>query len=231
MISSQVRGAPVGQVMSSLVVSERSFTVLRLLERVSPSMPLFADIREQVAQAWIEQRRAPLALARLSAVRAALLSAEQPASAPAEGSVPVTTATAEAFAAALNEAGLELHRRDWLDQSALPAADPNASAPAHVFFRQRSDLAELPEGSVPEPATDFANTHAYLVRCAGSRPIDISAMTPEQYQGLKVQAGFARKLELQQRMFSPQAVRTLYRVRFAGEDEQPAPAPDAGTPG
>lgn len=230
-LSSRLRGATVGQVLPSLVVSERSFTVLRLLERVSPSMPLFADIRDQVAEAWIEQRRAPLALARLSAVRAALFSAEQPASAPAENSTPAHTASAENFAAALAEAGLELRRRDWLDQSGPLNADPNASLPAHVFLRQRPDLNELPEGSVPEPATDMAGTHAYLVRVAGSRPLDISAMTAEQYQGLKVQAGFARKLELQQRMFSPQAVRTLYRVRFAGEDEQPEPEPGAGSPG
>jgi len=224
-LSSSLRGAVVGKVAPNLVVSERSFTVSRLLERISPNMPLFADIRDQVAESWIEKRRAPLALARLSAVRAALLSAQQPASAPAEGSAPATTATAEDFAAALAEAGLELHRRDWLDRGAPLSADPNASLPAHVFLRQRSDLAELPEGSVPEPATDAAGTHAYLVRVAGSRAIDLSAMTPEQYEGLKVQAGFARKLELQERLFSPAALRALYRVRFAGEEEQPAPAP------
>lgn len=225
MITSSLRGAPLGQLMSTLLVSEKSFTVLRLSERLSPTMPLFADVRDQVAEAWIKQRRAPLALARLAAVRAALLSAEQPTSAPAEESAAADIVSAETFAAALTEAGLELHRRDWLDQSAPLSADPNASLPAHVFLRQRFDLNELPEGSVPEPATDRADTHAYLVRCAGSRPIDFSAMTPEQYQGLKVQAGYVRKLELQQRLFSPQAVRELYRVRFAGEEEQPGPEP------
>jgi len=184
---------PPKQVAPRPILDASGIYVVHVTERVEPSLPPFAEIRDQVLEKWAEERSKELALERLAELRDGfeafapeLEEGEEPAVDEDGNPIEHRRADEAAFRAAAEAAGFEVGRRDWLDRSAPATADPNASEPAHQFFVRHREYAELAEGEVAEPALDSARTTAYLARKVGEQPIDVSKMTPGVYQNYKM---------------------------------------------
>ena len=184
---------PPKQVAPRPILDASGIYVVHVTERVEPSLPPFAEVRDEVLEKWAEERSKELALERLAELRDGfetfapeLEEGEEPAVDEDGNPIEHRRADEAAFRAAAEAAGFEVGRRDWLDRSAPATADPNASEPAHQFFVRHREYAELAEGEVAEPALDSARTTAYLARKVGEQPIDVSKMTPGVYQNYKM---------------------------------------------
>ena len=229
----------------AIQVQPQAFSVVRVAERVEPSARPFEEVREDVLEAWVDERAAELALARLADLRATLplLSAADGAEGtpedPAEGQDPAQedaedaegdaedaddagdagddrrSAEEAAFVAAAEAQGLEVRHRGWLDRSGPLAEDPDQALPAHAFLRSRPELYELEPGEVAAPIAD--GERAYLVRLAGEREVPIERMSPAVYEQYKERTAAATKQAVGQG-FS-QSLEELYGVRFRFGEE------------
>lgn len=162
-------GAP-GELSTRVVVEEDAIVVSRMLERLDPTLPPFADIRDEVADKWVEEEQPKLAVANLESIRDSL--GERP-----EEGVFEPTATGEEFAAAAVAAGYEVQKRGWNRQ--YPAADgEDRPTQAEFYIRSRASLFTLEDADVPAAEASRDGKAAYLLRSMGSRLPDAADMTP-----------------------------------------------------
>lgn len=183
---------PDGSLHLMPVASSQGLVVVRTTERTDPVLPAFAEIRERVAEKWLEPKAVELAKARLASLRAGLESFEPT---PAEGEAPSKKtkarfrATSEAFTGALQAAGLELKRRDYRNKSANPtAAKPIEDDEERRTLSSQANqfgLYALESDEVAEPGVSPDGATVFLVRLAGKRDVPIDDMTPAQYDRYK----------------------------------------------
>lgn len=225
--SGPVTTTEVGKVAARVVSDPQGLLVLRVEEKLEPSMPPFEKIRDEVVASWAKERAAELALDRLKTLRAGFEAFEPPAQDPPaptpEGQAPADhrKATAEAFRGVVQGAGFTVLERPWLDKSGPPTDDPDMAQPGHSFLGQHREYADSEEGEVPEPALDRERTHAFLVRVAGKRPIDIARMTPAVYNSYK--GGSAMEPANQVRLYlTGLDLDARYGIQFlVGHDKEP----------
>ena len=180
-------GGTPGEVSTRVVVEENAIVVPRLLERLDPTLPPFADVRDKVADKWVEEEQPKLAVAKLESLRD--LFGERP-----ETGVFEPTATAEAFAAAVEAAGFEVQQRGWKRQ--YPAADDeDRPTQAEFYIRSRASLFTLEDGDVAEAEASRDGKAAYLLRSMGSRYPDPADMTPLEAAATQAQLESAAATE------------------------------------
>jgi hypothetical protein len=188
---------PDGSFYWSLVLMPQGAAVVRATERVEPVLPEFETVRDRVAEKWIEPRAREIALERLRKVRDGLetfepkVEVEEGAEPPPPDGKVHRRATAEAFKAAAEGAGLDVGNRDWLDRSGLASKDPQWELDAHKFLWSQaasSRLYDLETDEVAEPVLSRDQKSAYLVRLAGKREVPITQMSPADYDRLKANA-------------------------------------------
>jgi hypothetical protein len=229
-----VSATKAGQVAPNPVVEASGLHVVFVDEKTEPALPPFAEIRDQVLESWAKERAQELAVERLAAVRDGFETfepaedeAEDPLADPAEDAEEVAhrRADEEAFRAAAEAAGFEVQRRDWLDKSGPPTADPDASEVGHQFLEQHREHGELAEGQVPEPALNRQRTHAFLVRLVGKRDLDIAEMTPQVYQSYKGASANVPTMEVRTFLTGEgldEAYGISWLVDMEPEEEEPA---------
>jgi hypothetical protein len=212
-----------GEIAPTIVVSPTSLAIVRLVERVEPTLPPIADIREKVEATWYENKRIDLAEAALNGLRETLLAA--PAAAEGEPApAQRTTVTSEEFFAAATAAGLRTGTRDWLDRRATQAQDPNWNDVVHTLVRSNASLFALEEGALSAMLSPLGTLDAYyIVRAAGQREIPFERIDSSAYQQASQQARqMAALAYLRTGPFSDEALRTQLGLWVRAEEERAA---------
>jgi hypothetical protein len=193
-----------GSFYASPVALSQGLAVVRTNSRTEPVLPPFAEIRDKVAEKWVEPKAEELAKKRLAALRESL---ERFTPAPKEKDPSqfqppekknYFRATAEAFQTAVQGAGLELKHRDYLNRAAPPTKDPLSSDEEHRTLTTQAyafGLYDLESDEVSEAGLSYDKKKVYLVRLAGKRDVPIDEMTPTQYDRYKESARFQAILE------------------------------------
>jgi hypothetical protein len=171
-----VVGLQPGVLGKRVVVEQDALVVPRVLEKLDPTLPPFAEIRDQIADRWVEEERPKVAAAALEALRDGF--GERPAEDSGEEYLPVVSS--EDFRAAAEAAGYEVLNRGWKRQFPR-AADGERPTEAEFYLRSRSSLFSMDEGVVPEAEASRDGKAAYLVRTLGSRDPDVAELTPQEY--------------------------------------------------
>lgn len=200
-IVSRMPNLAAGQLVPSVFLDERAMVVARIAEKVLPGPPPFAEIRDRVAEEWVQQKRSELAVQRLELVRDQL--GPRPPE-PAAGEVPVPfepVVDAETFAAAVAAAGFELRWRDHAPRDPMRLAS-EGEPPINELLGMNPLYFSVEEGEVPPARADRTGANAFLVRFAGKRDPDLSKMKPSDLENIRravesesVQAFFSRTFE------------------------------------
>jgi hypothetical protein len=136
------------------------------------------------------------------------------------------------FARAVEAAGLEVGRRDWLDRMGSVLADPDRAEPAHAFLWGRRNELDLDVDRVPEPGVGPGGRVVYLVRVAGKREVDIARMTPQDYERYKLQTANEEMQDLRENFsFAYLQQRYGLELRSDSADEDEEGAEDEGDEG
>jgi hypothetical protein len=222
--------------------------VVRPTERVERALPPFEEIRDDVAELWVEERAPELARERLDALALALREAadedpgdedpgdedageEDPGEDPAAGGdedpepedAPFEPfqIDRETFVATAEAAGYSVRRRDWFDRTRRND-DPDMDLPAHKFMQSEFALYQLEAGTVAEPQSDRLGEHVFLFHAEGSRPADISQMRASDYQGsfgLAARSAQAATADFGEAAFSYEALQARYGVTLQSDEE------------
>ncbi len=182
-----------GSFAYTVAPSEKGLSIVRVVERVAPSLPPLADIREKVAERWIEIRSREIARERLAQIWEGFevftpeRSEEELLYLPEDDRVH-RRMSEEHFRSAAEAAGFSVQKRDFVDKGARPESDLTQEGNAQQFLRENNDFTVLAEGEVAEPRPSRDGARVYLVRVAGKRAVPIDALTPGEYWTLKQQA-------------------------------------------
>jgi hypothetical protein len=182
---------PDGSFYASPFALAQGLAVVRANERVEPVLPPFESIRDQVAEKWLEPKSRELAQERLAAMRDGFErfvpepeETEGEDAPPPPDEKPHHRASAEAFQAAAEAAGLAVKSRDYLNKAGPASKDPLADdEERRKLFSQAHSwrLYDLEADEVAEPGLADDEKTVYLVRLAGKRDVPIDDMTPAQY--------------------------------------------------
>ncbi len=162
-----------GSYSSRVAVEEDGLVVTQVIEVREPELPVFPEIRDEVATKWAEERAPQLATEKLELIRDAF------GERPEEGEFEVS-ATAEEFKAAVEAAGLAVEERGYDRQFPKSKGPDDKPTQAEFFIRAKSILFSLDEGVVIAAEATRDGQAAYLVRVAGKREGDVTSMTPQE---------------------------------------------------
>lgn len=203
----QLMNIDTGKVLERVVTTEKSMLVVRCIERRPAELPPFAELRDKVAERWVEKRSTELAQTRLDAVRLQFLPQEG-ATTPAKA-----IATAEAFDAAAKAANLVVTRREGFDfDTPIDATDRSDLS---MFLRTRRNLLTTEPGEVLEAAPYANGAKVFLVRVEAKRPKDIAKMTPADWQSLEMRANAEHGSAVEEAAFSIDALLERLSVQTA----------------
>lgn len=187
--------APDGSFYASPFALAQGLAVVRANSRTEPELPAFESIRDRVAEKWLEPKAEELAKKRLAALREASEKfepappesedAEMP---PPKDGKPHYRASAEAFQAAAQGAGLTVKSRDYLNKAGPASKDTlSDDEERRALFTMANSwrLYDLEADELAEPALSADEATAYLVRLAGKREVSIDNMSPTQYDRYK----------------------------------------------
>ena len=172
-LSGMIRYAPSGQFLPTVLIGGKTVIIARCTAVEDARMPEFAEIREQVVEAWVEEKRADVGLEALTAIYNGFK--ENPEDTPILGGVDVAD---DVFTAALTAAGFESTERDWRDNVQPPEGGFADAPPIEGYLRSNSALYVLSDGQVAEPSLDASREHIYMVRLLGSREPELVSMKP-----------------------------------------------------
>jgi len=157
----------------------------KTVERIEPSLPPFEELRGKVADEWAAPRAEELAMEHLRHLWEGLETFEPEDEVPGDRTVH-RRSSEEAFRALAQEAGLEVHRRDYLDRGGKADADPEQQDVDHAFLWGRNyDMGRMEPDEVAAPAAGNGGDTVYLVRLAGTREVPLSKMSPGDYENFR----------------------------------------------
>jgi hypothetical protein len=240
-LASAVFTAPPSGLAPEVIVGKRGLFIARVLDRQPPSAPPLEAVREQALALWKKEKAAELAKARLGELRAKLAAAAEPTdgSEPPPGGedgaepTPETPepvkASAEEFAAAATELGLESVQQDYFDPLRAADAPADSLPPAQGFLVSALrgpgyELYTMETGQVSEPLLDAAGETAWLVRKAGQREREEADIRPSEVAELEQAAVAANSGELREKVLSLEVFRERYGLRvLSGPERESAP--------
>ncbi|HED64076.1 MAG TPA: hypothetical protein ENJ09_00840 [Planctomycetes bacterium] len=177
-----------GDFSFALTWNDKVIGFAHTVERVEPTLPPFSEIRDQVAEDWIQPKAKELATAHLSSIWRAFAISDakpdprNPYSFFLRGRIQ-RTADAESFRAQAAEAGLEVKTSEPADRSATQDPTSNPDDPDEKFlWSNRVFFGYLDVGTVVEPMPNLDGDAVYLVRVAGHRTVPLDAMSPKDYE-------------------------------------------------
>ena len=251
-LASAVFTAPPSGLAPEVIVAKDGLFVAHVLDRQAPSAPPLEAVREQAIELWTREKAAELAKAKLAELRRRLADGEpaigepgepaeqgevttaeptggEDATEPTPQAPEVGEATAEAFAAAAKELGLEPVHQDFFDPLLLSDAPAESLPPPQRFLVAAMrgtgfEVYMLEEGRVSEPLLDAEGETAWLVRKAGQREPDEAHVRPSELADLEQAALRANDGELREKVLSPEVFRERYGLRIlAGAEQEGAP--------
>ncbi|MEM1447653.1 MAG: hypothetical protein AAGI22_01000 [Planctomycetota bacterium] len=173
-----------GTILPRVVVSENSMAVARVTTKKDREEPPFADIREEVADMWAQERASELAVEALENVRA-VLAVKPEETELAEWNPEVDV---EAFQKLVAEAEYGFYDRPWLERFSVPDDDFAKASPADQYVRTTATLFELEAGQLAPPGASRDGTEAFLVRFDGERKKDASEIDAQTLLQMRQQA-------------------------------------------
>jgi hypothetical protein len=173
----------------------------------NPRMPEFAEMREDVVDAWVETSRADIALEKLNELYESFLGEGEEK--PLIGGIAVEE---EAFRAAVTAAGLELSTRDWRDKEQPPPGGFADAEPVELYLRQNSTVFILSDGEVAEPSLDGGRKNAFLMRLVGSRDPELVEMKPAYVRNIESTVANSTMTSFSEQAFSFDAYEERYNL-------------------
>lgn len=213
-----------GRLATRVVVEEGALVVAQAIERLAPSQPPFDEIREQVADKWVEQRRSEVAVEALESLRAAF--EEAPADETEAENTPATPRKAmaelEAFKAAVEAAGLELVERGYASRYPRPGEDPEARGEVDNYLQNTTRFYTLEPGEIAEPESSRDGVASYLVRFGGKRDMSLDQMDPGELQQLQATLGRSALTTFFGKTWDDERwIRETFALYLRSEDEAP----------
>jgi hypothetical protein len=203
-----------GELSRRVEVEQQALIVVRVGEILQPTLPPFAEIRDRVADKWVEQRKPEIAAEKLEALRATL-------GEPTDEDESTVSATSDEFRAAAQAAGFEVQERGWQSKVPRPGAPEERATQAEFYLRSRTSLFGLDEGSVPPAEASRDGKAAYLVRTAGEREADQSTMRPVEADQIQTQLRTAALTGFFQKTFgNDDWLRSKFNLVIGNEDEE-----------
>ncbi len=161
-----------GALTRQAVVNENSMLVAQIEKKVRAQEPPFEEIRDRVAERWVEVRAQEIAQETLRSIYEGFRGdADTESAEPATIDQPVVV-DAEAFATAMSDAGLEIVERPYLARGESPSDDPEEQTDLDRHLRVQAILYTMEEGGVAPPSQGFDRKTNYLVRLADQRDPD-----------------------------------------------------------
>jgi hypothetical protein len=185
-LAQSTSSVPEGRLATRVTVEEGALVVARVLEKQDPSLPPFEEIREKVADRWVEQNQSEVALENLRKLRA------QFEAAPAEGVEEASKeakADLEAFKAAVTAAGYTLVERGYRSRYPRPGDDSSELTSGDTYLQGSSLIYSLADSDIAEPEASRDGLNSFLVRFGGKRDADLSKMDPSELQAMQGQLG------------------------------------------
>ena len=182
-IAGSMFGLPeAGDLTAGVTIGQEGFTVGRVNEIIPASSPAASEIREQLLEAYTEDRAAELAEQALKDLRAQFETATDDTEAETEGlDAPALTADFESFSAAVEAAGFPVERITDFDRA---APRPDEPTPVEEYLRSSFQVYGLEEGEIDEARKSFSSERFFLVRLDGKRDPDMSEMEAGDFQRL-----------------------------------------------
>ncbi len=215
---------PEGRLATRVTVEEQALVIPRVVEKFAPSLPPFEEIRDKVADQWVEERRAEIAVERLAAVRATFQSASTEGD---DGPQPLSgeaSADLEAFKAAVQAAGFELVERGYRSRYPRPGDDPEDSNEADNYLQGSSLFYSLEPGVIAEPESSRDGKFSYLVRFGDKRDADLSKMDPSELEMMTMQKSRDAELAFLKASFDDfEWLRREFNLRLKSDDSESEP--------
>ena len=197
-IASQLIFAAEGSVLPRVTATEDAFVLAQSVKKLERAEPPFADIRDDVAKMWAEDRAAELAVESLDYLRATL--ATKPDDVESAAWAPAIEW--ESLQAGANEASYAVYDRPWLERSSLPEGQTFQTASAtdrHLMLTP--SVYEMEAGTVAPAAQSSDGTTAFLVRYDGTRMKDESGIDAGTVFQLRGQATQEAQLDFGAKVF------------------------------
>jgi len=195
-----------GSFYASPVPLSKGIVVVRVNERTEPSLPPFAEIKDKVAEKWLGPKALDLAQKKLNTLREGLERFE-PTVKEGEPQPPKDEvhyrASAEAFRAALEAAGLSVATRDYLNRAGPATLDPQSKDADHAALFSQANamgLYELEADEVAAAGLSPDREKVYLVRLVGKREVPVEKMSPTQYKRYKQSSRQQATFEIVQKL-------------------------------
>jgi hypothetical protein len=218
----QLMQAESGKLLERVVTTDKALFVARCIEKRPAQLPGFAEIKDQVAQRWIEKRATEIGMGKLNELRQQFLPK------PPAVDTGKVIATADAFNDAATAAGFMVTRREGHDFDApIDAADRSDLS---MFLRTRRNLLATEAGEIIEPAPYSNGVKLFAVRVESKRPKDLAKMTPADWQALELRANGEHGRVLRDKVFSLDALlkRLNVEVENSALNLQPETAAQGG---
>jgi hypothetical protein len=214
-----------GAFLPGVIVEEGALVVARVDERIPASEPPFGEIRERVAENWIQKHTQHLALESLQTMYDLM---DQGAGDGARGTQgPIVSY--ETLLSMAGDAGLGVQDSTWLERSELPETEQDSIHDFGRFVRTQPDLYTLEEGELVAPVADSNGARVYLVRSQGARDAALSKMEPKEIAGLRGLAGRTAAESFDERTFNSRAfMQETYGVWIASWDYEDEAADEEG---
>jgi hypothetical protein len=189
-IASQLAFSAAGAIIPRVTATEDALVVAQVASKIERAEPPFADIRDEVATMWSEERAAELAVESLDYLRQTL--AVKPEDVEAADWKPEVTW--ENLRKSAGEAGYTVYDRPWLERSALPEGQTFQTASAvdkHLMLTPM--IYELEAGTVAPASKSNDGMSAFLVRFDSQRDKDVSEIDANTVFSLRGQASNDQK--------------------------------------
>lgn len=196
-VSSQLAFSEAGAIIPRVTATEDALVVAQVESKTERAEPPFADIRDEVATMWANERAAELAVESLDYLRQTL--AVKPDDVEAEAWTP-EIAWADLQSAA-GEAGYATYDRPWLERSAMPEGQTfQTASPVNRHLMLTPTVYEMEPGTVSAAAKGTDGKTAFLIRYDGQREKDVSEIDANTVFQLRGQAANQMQREFAQKV-------------------------------
>ncbi|HRV82127.1 MAG TPA: hypothetical protein P5218_11855, partial [Planctomycetota bacterium] len=200
-LENQLGMLPEGGYSARPSVTEHALSVARLAKKLRREEPPFAEIRDAVAEKWATARASELSQEKLQAIYDGFAPVDENAE-PNQPKPPVVV-DAEAFAQAVDQAGLTILERPYLAQGKSAAANPEDETNLDRFLRFQRGPYSMEKGGLAAPTKSFFDDTYYLIRLADKRAPELSELKAKDLFTMRSQVSQENMAKFEEEAFQP----------------------------